>query len=240
MTSTFLSRADDRKTEQNHTVLAGAGAVTGSVDDYARYLRAMITEHPVLSKELYLQLRTPRAILPSASSSVPLKGPFTYTLGWRLSVYRNEELYAHSGLLDGFSSYMAYIPAKKRGVVVMANSDVGTDRLVAILALELIDHVPRTPEAEKFDWGLRGFEENNRTNTQGDYWHPGYRSLTLTVANPTYNMKGSCTEADKILHAYVDKQWKYCVDLERVYGGHFPARIYPSKSRTVHCFSGGW
>jgi CubicO group peptidase (beta-lactamase class C family) len=132
--------------------LSGAGAIISTVNDFAKYLRAMITEHPILSKESYKQLRTPRAILASEAVA-PFSPPLLYALAWTVGNYRDTQIIHHSGSVLGFGSYMAFVPGRKWGVVVMANSDTNSNVLTEELTFEVLDRLFGTPASgERMDW----------------------------------------------------------------------------------------
>lgn len=70
----------------------------------------------------------------------PLPEPLNYCLGWMRVNYRGEPIYFHQGALPGFATIMAFLPRKKWGVVIMANTGgTSADKVMQSLAYVLID-----------------------------------------------------------------------------------------------------
>ena len=132
--------------------LSGAGAIISTVNGYAKYLCAMITEHPILSKEGHKQLRTPRVILASEAVA-PFAPPVLSALAWNIGSYRDTQIIHHSSSVLGFGSYMAFVPTHKWRVIVMANSDTASNVLTEKLMFEVFDWLFGTPATgERMDW----------------------------------------------------------------------------------------
>jgi hypothetical protein len=243
-------------------ILTGAGAIISSVLDYAKYLKAMMNEHPILSKESYGELRKPRQFI-NIIPGDPFTGPLAYTLGWQSAVYKNVEIFSHNGGVDGFGTLMAYIPAKKWAVAVMANADIGGGAADQLLAFELVDRLLETPENERFDWKqlwdtivqkrLNGFRDARKLvypdaqnpkdairhslalkEYTGMYWNPGYRHINLTLTNPPAYLRDFIDPGTtKILHATVKRMWDYDLDFEHVNGEHFLVRQHSTKNGSI-------
>jgi len=224
----------DNKTEEyiptpysESPLLSGAGAIISSVEDYSKYLRAIMNKDPILSKESWRQLRRPRQILPdSASETSPFIGPVTYTLGWEYAIYHGVEIFFHGGSVEGFGTLMAYIPAKKWAVVIMTNADFGGNLLTQLLAFELGDRMLGIPKDERFPWGeiydksvqerLHVFRNGRKLvfpgaptpenaikhslplkDYTGIYWNAGYRFLNFTLIKPPPYLKDVIQPSNK-------------------------------------------
>ena len=58
-------------------------------------------------------------------------------LGWAVGTYRGHQTYGHSGLDPGFASRLVVVPARRTGVVVLANSNTVPTSLITKAALDL-------------------------------------------------------------------------------------------------------
>jgi beta-lactamase class C len=113
-----------------------AGGMNSSITDLARWLIAHMGARPdVLSPDVLEELRTSRVKTPAETNRQRiLKTPVTstaYGLGWRRYVYANETLITHSGGVEGYFAQISYLPAKKSGIAILANTRGG--RLSKIL-----------------------------------------------------------------------------------------------------------
>ncbi len=114
-----------------HEVVPSAGGINASIQDMARFIQLQMGAFPSLvsSKELK-QFHEP---VTSASDAirwlrkVPHSGPIKsyYGLGWRIADINGERVVFHSGWLKGFTNFMAFIPERKIGIVVLTNSESG-------------------------------------------------------------------------------------------------------------------
>lgn len=98
----------------------GGGAVISNVLDYARYLRVMMAEGGPISKAGHRELKRPRSFHDFHQDM--FVGPVTYGLGWMSGVLEGHQVTYHTGTVTPFVTFMAMIPSKGYGIVVMANS----------------------------------------------------------------------------------------------------------------------
>ncbi|CAK7236215.1 hypothetical protein SBRCBS47491_009561 [Sporothrix bragantina] len=127
-------------------VLGGAGAVISNVLDYAAYIRSVMRQTGPVSPAGHAALRQPRAFCPQMLPQ--LTKQMTYSLGWMLTTYHNEEVLLHPGGLEGMTATMVCFPARDWGVLVFSNSD-GPGR--ETLAWHLIDEMLGVPPSERLD-----------------------------------------------------------------------------------------
>jgi D-alanyl-D-alanine-carboxypeptidase/D-alanyl-D-alanine-endopeptidase len=112
--------------------LAGAGSLRSSANDMLKLLAAAIDPRAPAELEKMLALsRKPR---------VPASTANEIGLGWHIG--RNGSLVWHNGQTGGYHSYCAFVPERKVGVVVLANT--GTN-LVDELGVRLIDRLLDMP-----------------------------------------------------------------------------------------------
>ncbi len=114
-----------------HEVVPSAGGINASIRDMARFMQIQMGSFPslVTARDLE-QFHEPVTSAPDALRwlrKVPHSGPIKsyYGLGWRIADINGERVVFHSGWLKGFTNFMAFIPARKIGIVVLTNSESG-------------------------------------------------------------------------------------------------------------------
>lgn len=136
-----------------HTI-GGAGALISTVQDYAKWLRMMISRSAPLSKEGHESIMTPRSMLEPELLGVVKNhtvGDGVYALGWWKYVYRGQQVVAHGGSIRGFGALALFLPDLEWGVTIFANTQ-GTSNMVAdILAYHLIDEMLGIPQEKRLD-----------------------------------------------------------------------------------------
>ncbi|KAL8922714.1 MAG: hypothetical protein Q9208_005027 [Pyrenodesmia sp. 3 TL-2023] len=190
-------------------IASGAGNIISNVEDYAKWLQCLLSQSPPLSKTGHESLRRPRII--QADSPIPgMTGPSTYALGWNVENYRGEPLISHTGGVPGFGAFVAYLPQRNYGIMVMGNTAEAA--IVELsLAYQLLDDFLDIPEKEREDIGsllekllVRPAEERMADPIKalypdaptgkdaiplslpledytGVYSNPGYRNITITL-----------------------------------------------------------
>lgn len=98
--------------------LAGAGGIRSTTVDMAKYVSANMG---VVKSSLYpaMQLSHKQTTKEGVTPKVGL--------GWHLLKSGEKEVLAHSGGTGGYRTFAAFVPAEKKGVVVMTNSATGID-----------------------------------------------------------------------------------------------------------------
>ena len=127
---------------------AGApGGVISTASDMARWLRLQLNEgeidgKQVVSKAAIETMHSPQVIIPTTAAMRAARHVdyfAAYGLGWQVMDYRGERMFWHSGNADGMPAYMAILPRRKLGVVVLINS-WGAGVLHGALAGKILDH----------------------------------------------------------------------------------------------------
>ena len=150
----------------------GAGLIQSTVDDFARWVQAMMTKDPRLFGEaIYDELVTARKTeIPGTeeedSELAPGVSNDEYALGWDTMLYRGNGYIAHDGGELGFRSRMLFLPEKQFGMV-MAGTCAGASMLNIIVSKELVDHMLQIPENERTDW-LENIRADERKMVQED------------------------------------------------------------------------
>ena len=96
----------------------GAGNLYSNTEDLLRWNEA-IFQNKILTEELIKEAHTPARL---SNGEVAEARGAEYGLGWMLLDYRGKSIIAHGGGLNGFATYLAYIPALDLHVTVLANS----------------------------------------------------------------------------------------------------------------------
>lgn len=117
--------------------LAGAGALRSTTNDLLQFLSAFIgTTKSDLAPAMARMLSVRR----------PAGGGLISSLGWQVINRDGVEIVWHSGATGGYSSFVAYVPSRALGVVVLANNTGTAGSSVDDLGLHLLD--PKVPLAK--------------------------------------------------------------------------------------------
>lgn len=117
--------------------LAGAGALRSTANDLLQFLSAFIgTTQTDLAPAMARMLSVRR----------PAGGGMVAALGWQVVTRDGVEIVWHSGATGGYSAFVAYVPSRAVGVVVLANNTGPAGSSVDDIGLHLLD--PRVPLAK--------------------------------------------------------------------------------------------
>ena len=111
--------------------VASAGSVWSSVSDMAKWMRFVIDSGRVGDKRLiqqrtFAELITPQIQAPMEEyPALQLAKPdfFSYGLGWFIQDYRGEQVWMHTGSINGLCAIIGIEPNKRLGVYVLENLD---------------------------------------------------------------------------------------------------------------------
>lgn len=101
----------------------GAGSISTSVNDYIKWIRAVMNQEPKITPEIYHELIRPRIIEdhdidePGEQTSSTL-----YAAGWEEFYFRDTLVIQHNGLTSGFGSFHFFLPQFKFGGIAIGNS----------------------------------------------------------------------------------------------------------------------
>jgi hypothetical protein len=188
----------------------GAGSVVTSVNDYIRWVKAMMNREDPITANVYKGLVEQRICEnPSGERLDPLTSPTASSAGLEVFYYRGHMVVLHDGSVAGFGSRHFFLPDSKFGGVILGNSAAG-ESVGTVLSRELIDEVLGVPDAERPNWDEmesasvaeeegHGAEEGDVLQQlypgilepqpqttpldayTGDYWNAGYRGLSVQV-----------------------------------------------------------
>jgi CubicO group peptidase (beta-lactamase class C family) len=132
--------------------VASAGSVWSSVSDMAKWMRFVIDSGRVGNKRLiqqrtFAELVTPQIQAPMEEyPALQLAKPdfFSYGLGWFIQDYRGQQVWMHTGSINGLCAIIGIEPNKRLGVYVLENLDHAEIRHgLMYSAFDLFENGPR-------------------------------------------------------------------------------------------------
>lgn len=187
----------------------GAGSIQSSVNDYAKFIRAMMNRIDPITRSIYESVTAPRVSRTPGKTLEDIRrdgSPKTsYALGWDVKYHHGVEIIAHDGIIAGYGSRMFILPSQNVGAVILGNSE-GAFHLSAIIQNSILDQVLETPldqregfantrvkrfkaqEARREKNFKRNFERREQAKGtlqvdmeayQGSFWNIGYRTLIV-------------------------------------------------------------
>ena len=111
--------------------VASAGSVWSSVVDMSKWMRFVLDSGRVGNKRLikaetFRELITPQISAPMdqyPALSIAKPDFFSYGLGWFIQDYRGEQVWMHTGSINGLCAIIGLMPNKRLGVYVLENLD---------------------------------------------------------------------------------------------------------------------
>ncbi|KAI0871827.1 beta-lactamase family protein [Hypoxylon argillaceum] len=184
----------------------GAGSIITSVNDYIKWVKALMNQEHPIDEEVYKGLIKMRTLTTDdPEDREPQTSPLVYAAGLEIFYYRGHAVIGHDGFVPGFGSRHFFAPALKLGGVIFGNAGSAGD-VATVLSRELIDEFLGVPAPERPDWDgfvsdetakyergpktlekervLREATEPQKTPLSayaGEYWNPGYRGMTVAV-----------------------------------------------------------
>ena len=147
----------------------GAGSIFTSVNDYIKYVKALMNhQEPPITEEIYKSLTKPRIISNPSDSTEdlePLTSPFLYAVGLEVIYYRGHKIVQHQGGDPGIGSIHFFLPTLMFGGVILGNSGSAPE-VTYILARELIDAALQVPENQRSDWNKRKHDEDESSDKE--------------------------------------------------------------------------
>ena len=111
-----------------HRVVSSAGGINASIEDMASFLQLQMGARPdILDANDLLPFHTP---VSRAADAIPwfkkdLKGDLKsyYGLGWRIIDHNETRIIFHGGWLKGFTNFLAFLPDRQIGIVILHNGE---------------------------------------------------------------------------------------------------------------------
>ncbi|KAJ6440726.1 beta-lactamase family protein [Purpureocillium lavendulum] len=130
----------------------GAGSIMTSVNDYIKWVKAMMNHEEPITKEIYDGLIKGRIISnPEYENMRPLTSPTLYAAGWEVHSYRGHTIVSHDGSVPGFASTHIFLPSFKFGAAIFGNAR-GASVVGSVITYELIDELLKVPAEDRLDW----------------------------------------------------------------------------------------
>ncbi|KAM0281085.1 hypothetical protein ACHAO9_010925 [Fusarium lateritium] len=119
----------------------GAGSVVTSVNDFIKWIKALLNREGPINEDIYQDLVRPRSSRPVTNRQKKANiDRLSYAAGMDSYWHGDHAVFGHSGDITGFGSRFVFLPELKFGAVVMGNSS-GTNSVAAQLFRELIEDV---------------------------------------------------------------------------------------------------
>ncbi|THC98304.1 hypothetical protein EYZ11_002237 [Aspergillus tanneri] len=127
----------------------GAGSIITSVNDFIRWVKALVNRENPINEHVYQGLVRMRTLMnPDARRLKPFTSPAVYAAGMEVYYYRGHMVSGHNGVIPGFASRFFFLPEFKFGAVILSNS-AGGGPVATILTRELIDRVLGVSDTER-------------------------------------------------------------------------------------------
>ncbi len=196
---------------RNIDSIGPAGSINSTALDMAQWVllnlnKGKAGDKQVISEASLTEIHSPQMVVQEGAFRVLEKYPemttTDYGMGWFLSHYRGRPWVHHGGSIDGFKALVTFLPRDGIGVVVLTNlNGTSVPEMIALNVFDRLlglDQVPwsarykemrdkRRAEAEK---RKAEPDKDRKTGTRpshplgdyaGEYTHPAYGTLTVTV-----------------------------------------------------------
>jgi CubicO group peptidase (beta-lactamase class C family) len=221
--------------------MAPALGMNSCAADMAQWLLAQLAGGhldgiTVMSPDTAARQHAPHMVL--QSQDLPGLIQWAYGLGWAIGRYRDRRLAMHSGGIDGFQAQCMLLPDIGAGVAVMTNSS--SSEMPVVVACRVLDELLGVEPLDLFsvlkpclDAGLAGVREARDARRvvpfappprplsayAGEYEHPGYGTLTITVDGDTLKPRFGTMDLSLAHRHYetFDLEWHEMFDQPRVF-----------------------
>ncbi len=153
---------DLRKTDRT---MHAAGGLGTTARDLGRWLRlnlngGRIGDAQILSPETIKQMQTlqTQSARKHAHPDLKIDG---FGLGWQVGTYKGHRLVSHGGGYTGTAAFVSFLPERKLGVAVLANTDGAAGAFVELAALDVYDRLLASSGPDLMP-RLHEFAERNR------------------------------------------------------------------------------
>jgi CubicO group peptidase (beta-lactamase class C family) len=185
---------------------APAGAILSDIGDMCQYVRlhmhaGKLGNRRIVAERYLRETHTPHMLWPGLGNGKELLEAF-YGMGWLVQPYRGRRLVWCGGNAYGFGVRVGFLPRQSVGIAVMTNQ-VGT-RMTKVLLCNLsdrilgLDQIPWNRRELRLAERLRSHNEVGKVGERrgprtppsrplqdyaGEYAHPGYDTVRVTVQN---------------------------------------------------------
>ncbi len=185
--------------------IAPAGAINSTAKDMAQWIKFILAGGELNGKRLVSEKSFAEWIKPQQKISPD--GKTSYALGWGVVETRGVKVLQHGGGIDGFNSFIAVIPEKKLGFVMLTNVSESTlgNELPAIIWQNLLEEKKTVNESVKLP--LKAMEKlvgKYRLEAAGVDMEVKIENETLLLivpGQPTYSLERTGERQFKIVGA---------------------------------------
>jgi CubicO group peptidase (beta-lactamase class C family) len=231
----IVSGKIERVPFHNINSLGPAGAINSHIEDYTKWLMMNLNKgqnagRQIISAASLGEIHAPQMVMNLDNELAQRFAGYkefsnpNYTLGWFYAHYRGTRMLMHSGGIDGFSAFIAFLPDEGVGAIVLTN--LGGTITEYGITWELID---RALGWEPIDWAKRCNNFDQRKNDEaeeglsllkksqvkntisshplndfvGEYFDPGYGLVSIQIKEGSLKGKFNNLEFD-LIHFHHD------------------------------------
>jgi len=200
--------------------IAPAGQMITCARDITHWLRFQLSDGEIDGTRILAPETLARTKTPSTPFEQPGPDPdirfYGYGFGWGVGTYRGRRLVWHNGGIDGFKTEIALLPDDGIGVAVSCN--VLNTNLPFSLAFQTVDTLlgaeekPWTENLRKQEAEMPRPEpptvvpgthpSHALSDYAGEYEHPGYGTLSVTVEGPDLRVRIGEMDVDATYRHY--------------------------------------
>jgi CubicO group peptidase (beta-lactamase class C family) len=182
-----------------------AGGMNSNVEDMIKWLELFLDQGKVCEKQLISVKNLNELISPqmpvSYTPGSAVEAVQDYGMGWNIQPYQGHHLVHHGGWIDGYVSWISFMPFDNIGIVVLCNmSDCDVPYLLhyviydRLLGIEKIDWnkflESHNPAYLRANYRLKSVGKLNPAKLpvplkefEGTYENPGYGRIVIVVEN---------------------------------------------------------
>ena len=185
--------------------ISPAGGINSCVSEMAQWLNLHLNYAPetIISKNQLNEIHTFHMAIPD-TPDYPEFSQAGYGLGFNIKPYRGTMVQTHSGVIDGFTSYLSLLPEINTGIIVLNNLNYSPlpqilsfslyDQLLGLNSIDWNQRFQTKRDTEKKETQAKTKKEAKARvlDTQpshtlveyaGTYTHPGYQELNVVMQN---------------------------------------------------------
>ncbi len=210
-----------------------AGSINSCVTEMANWLMMNLDKGKFGGKQIISGANLEIIHTPQIVSGYPLskREEFlysSYALGWGITSYRGHPVVSHSGGIDGFISFTAFLPRDNAGVVILTNCHDGGTNFCNVVSRNVFDRVTGKsllPWAKRFRERAEKDKKEEAESAKkmakervegtslshkitaytGEFEHPAYGLLTISLDETGGKLKAKLNDLDlKIEHYHYD------------------------------------
>jgi hypothetical protein len=147
---------------QNSPEAQGAGSIITSVNDFIKWIQALLNRTSPINERIYHGLLRMRSLPnPNGRRLKPYTSPAVYAAGIEIFYYRGYMIVGHNGTVPGFASRFFFMPDFRFGLVIMGNSREATS-VATTLSREFMDSILQIPSSGRPSWKKGGTDSAER------------------------------------------------------------------------------